>query len=328
VRISDIRAIETGYDHVYLSPHFDDAVLCCGGRILHQRGNGARVLVVTVFAGVGARRRPNSTLAGIVDTHGRRAEDAAAMELLDADYLWLDHLDAIFRFPRALARYRLRPAVGGTEAEVRTAISRDVGEILAAAGSPAIYAPLGIGQHADHQLVHEAALSLRGAGADVTWFEDVPYAAHPNVVRLRARLAGLGFAGAGARVSADAWPSWRETWQLSRLLAGSPTLQLGGVLLRLPITAASYAIELATRLRPGHSPVLHLVPELFDVTAGAQRKLDALGLYTSQLVGTLRNSDARERIFADYSRSIGAANGTHAERYWRSSSGPVLSSAG
>ncbi|MGH2521295.1 MAG: PIG-L deacetylase family protein, partial [Anaerolineales bacterium] len=37
--------------HLYLSPHFDDAALSCGGTIHQQTRQGERAVVVTVCAG-------------------------------------------------------------------------------------------------------------------------------------------------------------------------------------------------------------------------------------------------------------------------------------
>ena len=94
------------YVHIYLSPHFDDAALSVGGTIVRQTAAGERVLVVTVCS-ASPREPLNAFAAHLHERWGgasdpiavRRAEDAAAVERLGADLLWLDELDAIYRHP-------------------------------------------------------------------------------------------------------------------------------------------------------------------------------------------------------------------------------------
>ena len=61
-------------DSVYLSPHLDDVAISCPARILEERAEGRRVLVVTLFSkGPGERVR--------------KREDRRAMRLLGADHV-------------------------------------------------------------------------------------------------------------------------------------------------------------------------------------------------------------------------------------------------
>src|SRR5579883_373196 len=88
---------------LFVSPHFDDVALSCGGTVAREARDG-RALVVTVFAG-----EPADTLTSFAEFQHRRwgalddavatrrREDRAAMEALGADYHWLDFPDAIYR---------------------------------------------------------------------------------------------------------------------------------------------------------------------------------------------------------------------------------------
>ena len=51
------------FRHVYLSPHFDDASLSCGGNIHRQEQAGEPVLVVTVCAAPPSANEPLSPFA-------------------------------------------------------------------------------------------------------------------------------------------------------------------------------------------------------------------------------------------------------------------------
>jgi hypothetical protein len=86
------------YDAIYFSPHLDDAVYSCAGRIAQQRRRGLRVLVVTVF-GEGEDPAFSRLAARYGDFQARRAEDRAALARLDADYVWFNHPDCLFRRP-------------------------------------------------------------------------------------------------------------------------------------------------------------------------------------------------------------------------------------
>ncbi|MEI7772835.1 MAG: PIG-L family deacetylase, partial [Chloroflexales bacterium] len=106
--------IVPGYDHVYLSPHLDDAALCCGGAIAGQRAVGQRVLVVNICT---AAPRPDAAFSDLARAFHREwglspeeavaarlREDATALTTLDADRLHVGALDAIYRHPTAYDR--------------------------------------------------------------------------------------------------------------------------------------------------------------------------------------------------------------------------------
>src|SRR5438093_1734972 len=78
-------------DSLYLSPHLDDAVLSCAGHILHERAQGRRVVVATLFGAGGGDE------AGRKLYQARRDEDRRALALLGAECLHLGLVDAPFR---------------------------------------------------------------------------------------------------------------------------------------------------------------------------------------------------------------------------------------
>src|SRR5690242_15250592 len=66
MQLEDLRQIHDGYDHIYLSPHLDDAVLSCGGAIARHTSAGARVLVVTLCT---AAPPPDGPLSRFAQNH-------------------------------------------------------------------------------------------------------------------------------------------------------------------------------------------------------------------------------------------------------------------
>lgn len=193
----DLDALPSAYHHVYLSPHLDDAALSCGGAIARQRDAGEGVLVVTICTAAPPPAGPFSALARSFHAAwdlspaeavaARLREDEAAMAALGADALWAGELDAIYRHPAA---YDDRETLFGTPAPddpLLPALRRLVGALRERLPGATFYAPLGVGQHVDHQLTCRAA--LEAAGEPLAFYEDFPYVAQAGA--LETRLAQL-----------------------------------------------------------------------------------------------------------------------------------------
>ncbi len=171
------------YDSVYLSPHLDDVALSCPCTLLREVEAGARVLVATLFshpgpADAGAFRRD--------DYPARWAEDAHAMQVLGADHFHAGLLDAPFRsslyhtFEGIL--FGRDPGDAATLQHAKAVVA----DILERARPQRVYAPLGVGEHIDHRLTHEAA------PPGSLFYEDRPYAFVRDAVELRLAVLGAG----------------------------------------------------------------------------------------------------------------------------------------
>jgi LmbE family N-acetylglucosaminyl deacetylase len=198
MQIEDLRQIHDSYDHVYLSPHLDDAVLSCGGAIARHSNAGARVLVVTICTGAPP---PDSPFSAFARKHhlmwgfapgqamaARMREDDRALERLDADAYRAGMLDAIYRMPEV---YTSNDELFGAPAPDDPLLYSTRQLIAALRGRlphATFYAPLGVGNHVDHQILHAAARD--GAGAFMAFYEDFPYVTQPGA--LEQRLAALG----------------------------------------------------------------------------------------------------------------------------------------
>jgi LmbE family N-acetylglucosaminyl deacetylase len=194
--------------HVWLSPHLDDAALSSGGTIAALTKRGDEVLVVNVCTAFD----PNAPLSELaIEIHrrwglaaeeviaSRKAEDRAALAILGARSTSLDMLDAIYRRPD---RYTSFEALFGEVAPDDRAdeeIERRLAPI--ASGELTIHAPLGVGRHIDHQLVHKVARRLALAGRAVLFYEDLPYALESGELEQRLAVLGGGFSPEGFDVS-------------------------------------------------------------------------------------------------------------------------------
>ena len=208
MQLTSIDDITTSHRHIFLSPHFDDVVYACGGTIGVQVSSGLRPLVITIFGGVPPANTnlspfalqqhrkwgadPTKDPGDIIEV--RRQEDAAALDYLQADYLWLDLLDAIYRGNPAQYTSE-EQLIGGDVHPADQIIDRQLAETLLKLQSrlpdAAWYAPLGIGRHVDHQLVCSAADRLIQHGAKVYFYEDFPYVTRNGA--LQTRTEKLGF---------------------------------------------------------------------------------------------------------------------------------------
>jgi LmbE family N-acetylglucosaminyl deacetylase len=172
------------FDAIYLSPHLDDAVLSCGGRIAGEVARGERVAIATFFTADAPAEPPSplaadlrrgwSLPAGEVMAR-RRAEDLEACARLGAAALHLD-------LPEA--PYRLGPGGGPHYAALGDLFGAPVGPDAAALGPRLderirglpphrrLLAPLGVGGHVDHRLVRAAAERVAPA---VACYEEFPY---------------------------------------------------------------------------------------------------------------------------------------------------------
>ncbi len=187
---------------IYLSPHFDDATLSCGGTIHQQIQRGQAVLVITICAAsptdpfspyTQAMHQRWGNPLDVVAT--RRAEDHAAMQILGAPYLHLNVQDCIYRgyFPpktsKVLKTSEVSPAWYYTSdaaifGEIHPRDTTFLPHLMACttlkiSPKPTIVAPLGVGNHVDHQLTHLAAWDLHRQGYPVCFYEDYPYS-DPN----------------------------------------------------------------------------------------------------------------------------------------------------
>jgi LmbE family N-acetylglucosaminyl deacetylase len=192
LQLKSLEDITTSHRHIFLSPHFDDAVYSCGGTLGVQVSVGLSPLVITIFGGAPEQGTALSPFA--MDIHRkmgfsqdvnaaiqtRRQEDAAALEHLGVDYLWLDYPDAIYRGTPAYYTQDSQ-LMGGEVHSGDRWIDEELAELLVALRKrlpdTVWYAPLGIGRHVDHQIVCSAADRLTELGAKVNLYEDFPYVA-------------------------------------------------------------------------------------------------------------------------------------------------------
>lgn len=273
--------------HLYVSPHFDDAVFSCAGLMRREIEQGIRVLVATVFSKGAAE-------------HGLRSrENDKALALLGAESLELGFTDAFWRSSRHQSFEGIVLEQFAKEDHTLLAdISNSLLNWCTDKKVSRIYAPLGVGHHIDHRLCFSAVERINWL--DAIFYEDRPYALCGLAVE--ARLCELGI---------------REmTQQEVDQMAGS-VLAMEYVKEYLP---ADYRAEFEAKLRKhltriraqmrAADPCMHSFGEHEYLCA-----VEAIYCYISQ-VGIFGGTKQRHRQLAsEHAQRLGT-QGPMVERYW------------
>ena len=193
------------YQHIFVSPHFDDAIYACGGYLTILMQRGIKPLVITIFAGIPQVDLEISPFAQSIHKKmghyptqeamtlikKRRQEDAAALTYIQSDYMWLKHLDAIYRGNPAqyTDSKELKGNIHPEDGQLQKQIVEELLVVQKKATNATWYFPLGIGYHVDHQLTFSVAEELMRRGTRIKFYEDFPYARIDG--RLEARTKDL-----------------------------------------------------------------------------------------------------------------------------------------
>ncbi len=189
--------------HIYFSPHLDDAIYSCGGRIYRQRINGETVTVLNFLSG----HPPEGTLSAFAQQYHemwgnasdpvalRLEEDSRALRLWEIQAVYWDTSDAIYRKVNGEVIYPNLSALFGSphpeDAQTLLRSWENAWHDLAFVPEQVhVYAPLGAGNHVDHVLVREFAKRIKQQGWQVWFYEDFPHAYDP--LTLQQALAGFG----------------------------------------------------------------------------------------------------------------------------------------
>ncbi len=200
---------------IYISPHFDDAVLSCGGLIYEQAHQGIPVEIWTICAG-DPPPGPLSPLAQVCHFQWgtqtaeetvalRREEDRAAAARVGAGALHFGFADCIYRrSPTGDLLYTedvfaaRHPLEAELDAEIATALEVELRP------DDRLVCPLTIGNHVDHVLTREAAERL---GRTLLYYTDIPYLLnHPEAQE----SATKGLRADLLSVSEDGLAAWQD----------------------------------------------------------------------------------------------------------------------
>ena len=181
---------------IYVSPHFDDAILSCGGLIWEQTGSAMPVEIWTICAG----DAPPGPLSPFAEkTHAdwqsgsaaetvalRRVEDRHAARRVGAVAHHFPIPDCIYR--RSNSDEYLYPETVFTAVHSfdQSFLSDDITRMLEFRLTPqdTVVCPLSLGNHVDHQLTRLAVERLK---RPLLYYADTPYLFnHPRDLPVKA----------------------------------------------------------------------------------------------------------------------------------------------
>jgi LmbE family N-acetylglucosaminyl deacetylase len=184
---------------IYLSPHFDDIALSCGGLAWEQRQAAEPVEAWTICAG-DVPPGPLSPFAALLHARWetsqnapaeRRAEDRAACRAMGAVPRHFNLPDCIYRrgLDNLTHLYASEEGIFGpldpSEAGLVVQLAADLQAMLPAEAN--VVSPLTLGGHVDHRLTRAAAEKL---GRPLWYYADYPY-----VLSQASQLETLGQSG-------------------------------------------------------------------------------------------------------------------------------------
>ena len=169
---------------IYLSPHFDDIALSCGGLVWEQVQSGEKVSIWTICAGKPPPEPLSSYAQSIHDrwetsreaVSVRRGEDMLSSQRMGASPRYFSIPDAIYRrsprddSPLYTSESELFGDLRLEEAGLVDTLTGELRKALPLASE--IVCPMALGGHVDHRLVRTAAreISLR-----MWYYADYPY---------------------------------------------------------------------------------------------------------------------------------------------------------
>jgi LmbE family N-acetylglucosaminyl deacetylase len=169
---------------IFLSPHLDDIAFSCGGLVWELAREGNPVEIWTICAGDPVESDLSPLALGLHKSWGlgldavqvRRDEDIRACAQLEVKPRHLEYLDCIYRKSSSGDfLYSSGPEIFGglnpEEGELIAELASELGNELP--GDCRLVAPLGIGNHVDHEWTRKAAHRL---DLPLLFYADYPYA--------------------------------------------------------------------------------------------------------------------------------------------------------
>lgn len=176
--------------HIFVSPHYDDAVGACGARIHDLVMQGKDIMVTTVFGGVneGVLSEYAQKLHrkwGITSNSQREREDEEACKVLHCKRMAMPFLDAIYR--KGLDGRFLYGTSDSLFQEIQAEDDQLAKELLEVfleqyAEGDVFYFPMACGNHVDHRIVSLVGSKLADKGYRVIFYKEFFYKPQKDIM--------------------------------------------------------------------------------------------------------------------------------------------------
>lgn len=192
--VKSMSSIVRQFEKIFvLSPHLDDAIFSCGS-FIRSYSKKLPVTVINVASGDPdvILRKESQVLEVLAQKGGhelahpkvRRLEDRKALRMAGCQLIHLGFIDAAYRrnphtgrliYPDNVMGFDFpRPEDDSYQQELQTslrALTQNMEKTL-------VLSPMGIGNHVDHVIVRNIALTLQSKNTTVLFYEDFPYVVH------------------------------------------------------------------------------------------------------------------------------------------------------
>ncbi len=168
---------------IYLSPHFDDVALSCGGLVWEQTHAGEDVSIWTICGGKPAQEIHSPIVdelharwkSGEQAVDIRKNEDIRSCHLLNASYRHFDIPDCIYRLddnnsPLYPTEESLNGPVDPFDRSIIDFLAQELERSIPTQSQ--VVSPMAIGNHVDHQLVRQI---IANTGIIAWFYADFPY---------------------------------------------------------------------------------------------------------------------------------------------------------
>jgi LmbE family N-acetylglucosaminyl deacetylase len=206
---------------IFLSPHFDDIALSCGGLIWELTNTGNEVQVWTICAGKAPVENLSPFAQSLHDRwdtreegpEQRRLEDITSNQILGSNYLHFSIPDCIYRQRDGQYLYDSEEDLFGSlhnnESDLVDTLALDLEKAAEGQSGPTTaVCPIGFGGHVDHRLTHLAAekWQKRRPEVDIWYYADFPYSLQEE--GLQAKLENEGWKGRLFPISEEGIEVW------------------------------------------------------------------------------------------------------------------------
>jgi LmbE family N-acetylglucosaminyl deacetylase len=203
---------------IFLSPHFDDVALSCGGLVWELTQAGSRVSIWTVCAGQPADEELSPFAQALQARWGvsqnapavRKIEDQQSCERLGAAPRSFSVPDCIYRRDPQTQEcmYSSEAALNGDlqpgDHKLIPALREEINGALE--DEELLVCPLGLGKHVDHQLTRMVA---EGLNRPLWYYADFPYVlTHRDDLGL---LESAGWASQVFKISREGLAAWTDS---------------------------------------------------------------------------------------------------------------------
>ncbi len=178
-----------------VSPHFDDAVLSCGGRMCSKEWENSDISIVNVFSEIfiGKEMLSDVIIKYMAEDmsishnninqktcekwiHERKKEEVNATYVLRVNSFNLGYIDAIFRMFNNQYIYNTEEKLFLGQERERVLLEQLINQFSNICKYYSkCYFPAGIGNHPDHILLHQVGKEMQRRNVKVGFYCELPY---------------------------------------------------------------------------------------------------------------------------------------------------------